>query len=70
MTDVHDPAPYGPEKDRSPREQESDVKDFNPLVVGNISLPAESGQLVLRALKIPGKEAIEVRYVILKKTGA
>jgi hypothetical protein len=46
------------------------VKDFKPLVVGNISLPAESGQLVLRALKIPGKEAIEVRYVILKKTGA
>ena len=68
VTDVHDPAPYGPEKDRSPREQESDVKDFKPLVVGNISLPAESGQLVLRALKIPGKEAIEVRYVILKKT--
>ena len=70
VTDVHDPAPYGPEKDRSPREQESVVKDFKPLVVGNISLPAESGQLVLRALKIPGKEAIEVRYVILKKTGA
>jgi len=70
VTDVHDPAGYGPEKDRSPREQESDVKDFKPLVMGNISLPAESGQLVLRALKIPGKEAIEVRYVILKKTGA
>ncbi|MEI6712145.1 MAG: arylsulfatase [Verrucomicrobiota bacterium] len=67
VDEAYDPAPYGPEKDRSPRESESDVKDFKPLVIGSFSLPAEKGTLVLRAPKIGGREAIDVRYLVLKK---
>ncbi|NBV85056.1 MAG: N-acetylgalactosamine 6-sulfate sulfatase [Verrucomicrobia bacterium] len=67
VAEAHDPAPYGPETDRTAREQESDVKDFKPLRLGDIALPAERGKLVLRAPKIPGTEAIEVRYVVLRK---
>lgn len=67
VDEAHDPAPYGPDKDRASRESESDVKDFKPLVIGNFSLPAEKGTLVLRAPKIAGREAIEVRYLVLKK---
>jgi hypothetical protein len=42
------------------------VKDFKPLELGVIELPAGKGALTLRALEIPGKQVMEVRAIHLK----
>ncbi len=41
------------------------MKDFRPLELGTISLPAGRGPLVLRALDIPGREVMDVRAITL-----
>jgi hypothetical protein len=63
----HDPPLYGEEHDRVPRRGESYMKDFKPLVLGVLELPAGRGQLALRALEVPGKQVMEVRYVTLTR---
>jgi hypothetical protein len=63
---AHDPPLRGPERDRSPR-QESCVKDFAPLDLGSLELPAGEGTLELRALEIPGRQALEVRMLLLRR---
>ncbi len=70
ITEAHDPPAYGMENDRDERGAESYVKDFKPLKLGVIELPKTRAPLTLKALKIPGKAAIEVRYVIVEKSGA
>jgi arylsulfatase A-like enzyme len=62
-----DPPLYGKAQDRSPRAGESYVKDFKPLRLGVIELPKGRGELTLRAVKIAGKQAADVRYVFLKR---
>jgi hypothetical protein len=41
------------------------MKDFRPLRLGVIRLPAGRGALVLRALEIPGRSVMDVRRVTL-----
>ena len=67
VTPAHDPPLYGAEHDRVVRKAESFMKDFKPLKLGTIELASGRGQLSLRALKIAGKQVMDVRYVILTK---
>jgi arylsulfatase A-like enzyme len=53
-------------EDRVPREAESYAKPFRPLLLGEIELPAGSGQLRLRATDIPGKVVADVRRLVLR----
>jgi hypothetical protein len=65
IDEAHDPPLVGAEQDRVPRRGESYVKDFKPLRLGVLTMEAGRGELTLRALKIPGEEAIDARYVVL-----
>ena len=69
ITEAHDPALRGAEIDRVFRGPESYAKDFKPLSLGTFSLAKGRGPLTLRALNIPGKQAIDVRYIILSRKG-
>jgi arylsulfatase A-like enzyme len=51
--------------DRVPRREEYD-KEFAPLELGIIELPAGRGQLKLKALEVPGGQVCEVRTVRLE----
>jgi len=62
----HDPPLVGKAQDRTDRGSESYVKDFKPHRMGVIELKKGRGPLTLRALKISGERAIDVRYVVLK----
>jgi arylsulfatase A-like enzyme len=64
---AHDPPATGAEHDRVPRKGESYVKDFQPLMLGTFDLSAGRGELTLKALSIPGRQVMEVRYVVLTK---
>lgn len=65
VREAFDPPLHGQEYDRVPREGESYVKDFKPLTVGNLDLPAGRGLLTIRASKIPGARAIDLRMLEL-----
>jgi hypothetical protein len=67
VTEGHDPALYGAEHDRVQRRAESFMKDFKPMRLGEFDLPSGRGQLTLRALDIPGKQVMDVRYVVLTR---
>jgi arylsulfatase A-like enzyme len=66
VTQPHDPLPVGAREDRVRRQSESYVKDFRPLKLGEVDLDAGRGQLALRAVSIPGSEAIELRAIALR----
>ena len=61
----YDPPLHGAEHDRAPRGQESFVKEFKPLKLGEIELAKGRGDLKLRALKMPGKSVMDVRLIYL-----
>ena len=61
----HDPPLVGAAEDRHPRKGESLVKDFVPLVLGDVHLTAGRGSLTLRALEVPGAQVMDVRRVML-----
>jgi hypothetical protein len=65
VSETHDPPLVGAQFDRVPREGESYVKDFRPLRLGVLSLMKGRGELVLRALDIPGKQVMDLRAVSL-----
>jgi arylsulfatase A-like enzyme len=65
VSEAHDPPLMGAEHDRVPRQGESYVKDFKPLHLGTFELEKGRGLLTLRALKIPGKEVMDVQSVEL-----
>ena len=44
---------------------ESQMKEFRPLTLGEITLPRGPGSLTLRALEIPGRSVMDVRRVTL-----
>jgi arylsulfatase A-like enzyme len=67
VTEGHDPPLYGAEHDRVQRRAESFMKDFKPMRLGEFDLPSGRGQLTLRALDIPGKQVMDVRYVVLTR---
>ena len=58
--------PLYTKQDTLPRpDGESQMKEFRPLSLGEIELPAGQGALTLRALEIPGKSVMDVRRVTL-----
>ncbi len=65
VTEAHNPPARGDENDRVPRVGESLVKDFRPYSLGEVRLSRGRGELSLQATDIPGKQAIEVRGVVL-----
>ena len=65
MTEAHNPPLYGQKDDRSSRGSESFVKIFKPMKLGVVSLKKGRGELTLRAIDIPGKQVMDVRYVVL-----
>ncbi|HZU38734.1 MAG TPA: hypothetical protein VFA18_22595, partial [Gemmataceae bacterium] len=69
LTEAHDPPLRGREQDRVPRAGESYVKDFRPLSLGVVELPAGKAKLTLCAMKIAGSKVADVRAVelVLKK---
>jgi len=66
ITTAHDPPLVGEERDRDPR-IESYTKDFIPMDLGKITLKKGRGNLVLKALKIPGEEVMDVRLLLFKR---
>ena len=66
ITEAHDPPLVGMEHDRVER-IESYVKDFRPMVLGAIELAAGRGTLILRALEIPGRQAMDFRLLTLRR---
>jgi hypothetical protein len=64
---AYDPPLYGRKEDRHDRGQESYAKDFKPLRLGTMKLPAGRGLLTLRALKVAGPQVADVRYVTLTR---
>jgi len=62
----HDPSLVGMDEDRVQR-IESYVKDFRPTVLGEIDLQPGRGTLFLRALEIPGNQAMDFRLLILRR---
>ena len=67
VTEAHDPPARGAAIDRVYRGSESYAKDWKPLSLGTLTLAKGRGPLTLRALKIPGQHAIEVRYILLTR---
>ncbi|MCX7048192.1 MAG: arylsulfatase [Candidatus Sumerlaeota bacterium] len=65
VSEANDPPLRGAEHDRVPRKGESYVKDFKPLRLGVIELKAGRGLLTLQALKIAGKQVMDVRSIYL-----
>jgi arylsulfatase A-like enzyme len=65
VSEANDPPLRGMEHDRVPRKGESYVKDFKPLRLGVVELPAGRGLLTLRALKVAGKQVMDVRLMLL-----
>jgi hypothetical protein len=57
--------PLERDDDRVPRAAEGYSKDFRPLPLGVIDLPAGPGTLSLRATTIPGKTVADVRRLVL-----
>jgi len=66
ITEAHDPPEYGMDEDRVLR-IESYVKDFRPLLLGQIFLEAGHKPLSLRATSIPGKAVADVRLLRLER---
>ncbi len=65
---AHDPPLRGAANDRVER-TESYVKDFRPLKLGAIALEKGRGTLTLRALNIPGDQALDFRLLMLNRVG-
>ena len=66
ITEAHDPPLRGMEHDRVERES-SYVKDFKPLKLGTMHLKKESGQLILKALNIPGSQVMDFRLLMFTR---
>jgi len=69
VSKAHNPPLHGMENDRVKR-GESYVKDWKPLNLGRIHLYKEKGQLILKALDIPGSQVMDFRLMMLKKVGS
>jgi hypothetical protein len=65
VSEAHDPPLVGADNDRVPRVGESYVKDFKPLTLGMVDLKKGRGTLTLRALRVAGKQVMDVRSVVL-----
>ncbi len=66
ITQAHNPPLKGMKNDRVER-MESYVKDFKPLEAGVIHLNKGTGHLTLKAIEIPGSQAMDFRLILLKR---
>lgn len=66
ILEANNPPLTGMENDRDPR-QESYVKEFKSLTIGTILLEKGKGNLVLRALEIPGSQVMDFRLLMLRR---
>ncbi len=66
ISEPHDPPLAGMENDRFKRE-ESYVKDFKRMTLGNIRLKQGHGTLTLRALEMPGTQVMDFRLLLLTR---
>ncbi|MBD3672088.1 MAG: arylsulfatase [Planctomycetaceae bacterium] len=66
IEEAHDVPLLGAEHDRYER-QESYVKNFKAVPIGNIQLEQGTGTLSLLATEIPGREAMEFRLLTLER---
>ncbi|MHC4251258.1 MAG: sulfatase-like hydrolase/transferase [Planctomycetota bacterium] len=66
VTEAHDPPLVGAEQDRVKR-AESYVKSFKTMPLGALAMEKGRGTLTLRAVDIPGRKAMDVRYVMLRR---
>jgi hypothetical protein len=66
VTEANESDEIGAEQDRTVR-MESYVKNFRPLNMGVIELPAGAGELVLKTTQMPGDESIEFRLLLLSR---
>lgn len=66
ISEAHDPPLIGMKEDLIKR-AESYVKDFKALKAGNIKLDKGPAVMSLKALKIPGKQVMEFRLMMLKR---
>ncbi len=66
VTEAHDPPVIGAAEDRVPR-IESYFKDFKPMPLGTLRLERGRGPLTLRAVEIPGSQALEVATLVLTR---
>lgn len=64
---AHDPPLYGKEHDRVERRSESFLKEFKPLTLGTFDLKPGRGELSLKAVKVAGKQVMDVRYIVLSR---
>jgi hypothetical protein len=62
----YDPPLQAAQNDRLMR-QEGDMKTFQPLELGELTLPAGRGALTLRALQIPGRSVMDIRLLTLTR---
>jgi arylsulfatase A-like enzyme len=67
ITEAHDPPLTGAAVDRVKRD-ESYVKDFRPMRLGNITLKSGRGNLVLKALDVKGAQVADIRYIELTRS--
>jgi arylsulfatase A-like enzyme len=65
VTEPHDPPLRGAEHDRVRRAGESYVKDWRPLRLGTVEMMSGRGTLTFRAVRVPGKQVMDVRAVAL-----
>lgn len=65
VAEPRDPSAGGAERGRVPRVGEPLVKDFKPRVMGELTLPKGRGTPTLTAPTTPGRQAIEVRGLVL-----
>ena len=66
IAEAHDVPEVGAERDLHPR-QESYVKEFRAVTIGEIELVKGTGELTLQATEIPGREAMEFRLLTLER---
>lgn len=64
---ANDPPLIGSQQDRVPRTTESYVKDFRPMSLGVIELPAGVDSLTLRAPDIVGTQGVDVKMLVLRR---
>ncbi len=67
VTEANDPPARGDENDRVSRRTESLVKDFRPMSLGTIKLAPGRGELTLRATRIAGESAPEMRLLMFRR---
>jgi hypothetical protein len=66
VTQAYD-TPLVGEAEKKVDNRESLMKEFKAMTLGTISMAKKRGVLTLRATNIPGSQAVDLRYVTLKR---